>query len=84
MEVVVLIQVHYNVSELPLTLDNPTKTGYRFIGWTGSNGEYTRKDLNIMNVADDLVYTANFEAINYDITYTGLTNTEIASLNNDR
>ena len=72
----------YNVSELPLTLDNPTKLGYRFVGWTGSNGDVPEKDLVIMNVADDLVYTANFEPIIYDITYTGLTIEEINQLNN--
>ena len=72
----------YNVSELPLALDNPVKEGYRFIGWTGSNGNIPETDLTIMNVADDLVYTANFEAITYDITYSGLTEAEITSLNN--
>ena len=40
----------YNVSELPLTLDNPAKLGYRFTGWTGSNGDIPEIDLTIMKV----------------------------------
>ena len=72
----------YNVSELPLTLENPSKEGYRFIGWTGSNGSVPETDLTIMNVADDLEYTANYEPIVYTIAYSGLTSAEITSLDN--
>ena len=72
----------YNVSELPLTLNNPSKEGYTFTGWTGSNGDTPEKNLIIEEASDDLVYTANYKANSYDITYKKLTNAERSSLNN--
>ena len=74
----------YNVSNLPVTLENPTKTGYNFKGWTGSNGTTPQKDLVIENTSGDKNYTAVYEAIQYDITYKGLKATEITSLNNPK
>ena len=73
---------NYKVTELPLTLNNPTKEGYIFKGWTGSNGDIPQTDLTINDVSEDLNYKANFEAINYNIEYIGLTTNEKTSLHN--
>lgn len=52
----------YTAESLPLTLNNPTKDGYTFTGWTGSNGSSPQKDLQI-TVSDfgNKSYTANWE-----------------------
>ncbi len=53
-----------------VTLTNPTKEGYTFIGWTGSNGTTPEMEVTIdKNVSGNLVFTANYEAIEYPITY---------------
>ena len=47
---------------LPLTLINPVKEGYTFIGWTGSNG--TTPEINVIipeGTTGPLSYTANWE-----------------------
>lgn len=52
----------YN-STSALTLKNPTKTGYTFEGWTGSNGNTPTKSVTIKkSTTGDLVYTANWKA----------------------
>ena len=44
------------------TLNNPTKEGYTFIGWTGSNGEIPQITVIIeKGSTGDLSYTANWE-----------------------
>lgn len=43
-------------------LEVPTKEGYKFIGWTGSNGE--TPELNVIistSIAKDLTYMANWK-----------------------
>ena len=39
----------YNVNTLPVRLNNPTKTGYTFTGWTGSNGASPSTDVTVPN-----------------------------------
>ena len=72
----------YNVSDLPITLENPTKKGYTFTGWTWDGQNTPQKDLEITEGNKDLEYTANYTVKTYDITYKGLTNAEKNSLNN--
>ena len=51
------------------TLNNPTKTGYNFLGWTGSNGDTPQKTVTIpQNSFGDKSYTANWQASNYKVT----------------
>ena len=57
----------YTVDE-PLTLTNPTKTGYTFTGWTGSNGSIPQTTVTITGTGDKS-YTANWSIINYKIDY---------------
>ena len=52
-----------------VNIPNPTKTGYNFIGWTGTGLSAPTKDLIISNETGDKSFTANWEAINYSISY---------------
>ncbi len=54
-----------------ITLNNPSKNGYTFIGWTGSNGETAETTVTIdpSTVTENLTYTANWE-IRTDLSYT--------------
>ena len=45
-----------------VTLKNPTKSGYTFLGWTGSNGTTASKSVTIKSgTTGDLAYTANWK-----------------------
>lgn len=51
-------------------LNNPTKTGYTFKGWTGSNGSSPSTSTSVSSSSTgSLVFTANFEKTKYTITY---------------
>lgn len=52
-----------------ITLNNPTKVGYTFSGWTGSNGNDLQTRVTIVNSTGDLNYVANYSA-NQDTSYT--------------
>ncbi len=62
----------YNVESDPITLTNPTKTGYEFVGWLGtdlSNTSYT-KDVTIpTGSTGNREYKANWKAVVYTIDY---------------
>lgn len=46
-----------------ITLNNPEKVGYTFVGWTGSNGNTPEENVIIVSgTKKDLVYVANYEA----------------------
>lgn len=48
----------------------PVKTGYNFIGWTGSNGTIPEQNVRISKgTTGNLSYTANWSALNYNISY---------------
>ncbi len=61
----------YTVETADFTLNNPTKLGYTFLGWTGSNGNIPDDILTISKgqYYEDLTFTANFEIITYTISY---------------
>ena len=55
-----------------ITLNNPTKQGYTFSGWTGSNGTSLQTEVTISNKTGDLNYKANFavgEATPYKVIH---------------
>jgi uncharacterized repeat protein (TIGR02543 family) len=54
-----------------ITLINPVRAGYTFLGWTGSNGNTPQTTVTIPSGSTgNLSYTANWSApINYSITY---------------
>ena len=60
----------YNITTPTFTLTNPTKSGYEFTGWTGSNGSTPQKTVTITKGSTgNKTYTANWKRINYTITY---------------
>ena len=60
----------YNIDTTTFTLVNPTKTGYTFNGWTGSNGSSPQTSVTISKGSQgDKTYTANWTAKSYTITY---------------
>ena len=72
----------YNIED-EFTLNNPTRDGYNFIGWTGTDlGEKT-KNVTIKNKFGNREYTANWKAVYYEITYDGITDEERESLGNE-
>ena len=63
----------YNIETATFTLNNPTRTGYTFAGWTGSNGSTPQTNVSItVGSTGDKTYTANWTPINYDITFANL------------
>lgn len=66
----------YNIETPTFTLNNPTKTGYTFEGWTGTDITGTSK-IVIINQGSigNRTYTATWTPIEYSIVYTkGYTN----------
>lgn len=60
----------YNVNSDAYTLPTPTRTGYTFAGWTGSNGSTPQKSVTIAKGSTgNKSYTANWKANTYTITY---------------
>ena len=60
----------YNVETNTFTLTNPTRSGYIFAGWTGSNGSTKQTSVSIAKGSTgNKTYTANWTPIDYTITY---------------
>ena len=59
-------QIIYNNQ---ITINNPTKTGYIFNGWTLSNNESSMSGTTFTMGAADTTLTANWTAITYTINY---------------
>ena len=60
----------YNVNTDSFTLPTPTKNGYTFTGWTGSNGTTAQKSVTIAKGSTgNKSYTANWTPTNYSISY---------------
>lgn len=61
----------YTIETPTFTLQNPSRFGYLFAGWTGSDLSSPDKAVIITmgEKAKDLSYTANWEAISYFIVY---------------
>ena len=60
----------YNVETETFTLVNPTKTGYTFTGWTGSNGTTPQTTVTIAKGSTgNKEYKANWAANTYTLTY---------------
>ena len=62
----------YNIESETITLSNPTRTGYIFSGWTGSNGTTPQTSVTITKgTTGDKSYTANWTPITYTVKYDG-------------
>lgn len=61
----------YNIETSTFTLNNPTKRGYEFKGWSGSNltGNENQAVSIETGTYGELTFTANWAAIEYSITY---------------
>ncbi|MBR2787049.1 MAG: InlB B-repeat-containing protein, partial [Clostridia bacterium] len=60
----------YKVDSADITLKKPTRAGYTFVGWTGSNGETAQTTVTIAKGSTgNKNYIANWVAIDYKITY---------------
>lgn len=61
----------YNIETATFTLNNPTKRGYEFKGWSGSNlaGSENQSVFIEAGTYGELTFTANWTAIEYSITY---------------
>lgn len=60
----------YNIESNEFTLPTPTKVGYNFVGWTGTNLSSATKNVKIAKGSTgNKSYTANWSVINYTISY---------------
>ena len=60
----------YNITTETFTLNNPTRKGYTFKGWTGSNGNTAQTSVSIAKGSmENKSYTANWTPIKYNIKY---------------
>ena len=61
---------NYNIETATFTLNNPTQTGYDFVGWTGSNGSTPQTTVSVtVGSTGNKSYTANWTPTNYTISY---------------
>ena len=62
-------KTNYTVAD-SFMLPQPTKTGYTFTGWTGSNGTTPQKTVTVnKGTRGNLNYTANWSVNQYSVTY---------------
>lgn len=67
----------YDVTTETFTLINPTREGYTFIGWTGTDLTATTMTVTVEKGSiGDKTYTANWEANTYKICFDGNDSTE--------
>ena len=60
----------YTIESEDITLNNPTREGYTFAGWTGTDLTDATKDVTITKgTTKNKTYTANWIADEYTITY---------------
>ena len=60
----------YTIESVDITLNNPTKTGYTFEGWTGTGLTGATKAVTIAgHSTGNRSYTANWTLIQYDISF---------------
>ncbi len=60
----------YSIESGDFVLSYPTKNGYEFLGWTGSNGDSPQKDVAVeCDGGQNYQFTANWKLVTYSITY---------------
>ncbi len=61
---------YYYEEDGDIVLNNPTKTGYTFLGWTGTDLSFPTKNITIPSGSmGSRSYTANFQVNKYPVTY---------------
>ena len=74
----------YNVESSAITLNNPTKTGYTFAGWTGSNGTTPATTITIAkDSTGNRNYKANWTINKYTLTFITNGGTTIEAITQD-
>lgn len=72
------VVINYQVDSEDISLPNPRKDGYEFIGWDNGDGSNPEKDVVIKTGSTgDINYVAKYSVINYDVELnlgTGTTN----------
>ena len=73
----------YTIESDDIELNKPTKEGYIFEGWTGTDLAEKTENVTILNGSiGNREYIANWSPIDYTIIYEGLTDDEMLTLNN--
>ncbi len=74
----------YTVETATLTLNNPTKTGYTFAGWTAFEGGVKIQELTIKKGSTgNKTYTANWTLNQYTLTFDTQGGSEISAITQD-
>ena len=69
----------YTLETAAFRLEEPTRTGYTFAGWTGSNGTTPQTDVGIaQGSTGNLYFEANWTANGYKILYTGVEGADVS------
>jgi uncharacterized repeat protein (TIGR02543 family) len=65
------IRTSYYITDTPFDITHqPTRTGYEFAGWVGSNGHNPETQVSVaQGTLGDLTYTAQWTPVTYEITY---------------
>ena len=70
----------YTLETAAFRLEEPTRTGYTFAGWTGSNGTTPQTDVGIAKGSTgNLYFEANWTANGYKILYTGVEGADVST-----
>jgi uncharacterized repeat protein (TIGR02543 family) len=70
----------YNVETAAFTLNTPTKTGYTFTGWTGTDVTTAETSVSIAHGSTgDKTYTANWTINTYVVTFNSQGGSEVAA-----
>ena len=70
----------YTLETAAFRLEEPTRTGYTFAGWTGSNGTTPQTDVGIAQGSiGNLYFEANWMANGYKILYTGVEGADVST-----
>ena len=70
----------YTLETAAFRLEAPTRTGYTFAGWTGSNGTTPQTDVGIaQGSTGNLYFEANWTANGYKILYTGVEGADVST-----
>ena len=72
----------YSILSTSISLNNPVKTGYKFIGWTGTGLSGTQLSVTIPSGSSgDRQYKANYSAVTYSISYLNIEDAEFTGTN---
>ncbi|MEI3415211.1 MAG: InlB B-repeat-containing protein [Christensenellales bacterium] len=70
----------YTLETASFRLEEPTRAGYTFAGWTGSNGTTPQTDVGIaQGSTGNLHFEANWTANSYKILYTGVEGADVST-----